>query len=163
MEGLNFLGDSWHLDPHSLWPSLVAGHSLGPLWVCWVFSWIFLLGRIPPSVSWVSWVLSVIGVSSWEIRNLGSHPSSLLVDPALSLSLAQLGTSALSLLHTKKKDNVFCICFFEGFASYPGYLPLILYYGTKSFSLLLCVFWGVCLEPSFVAFCHPSLRLAPCL
>ena len=67
------------------------------------FSWISLLGRIPPSVLWVSWVLSVIGISSWEIRNLGSRPSSLLVDPALSLSLAQLGTSALSLLHTKRK------------------------------------------------------------
>ena len=65
-----------------------------------------------------------------------------MVDPALNLSLAQLGTSALSLLHTEKKNNVFCICFFEGFASYPGYLPLTLLVWDQVL-LTFCVCFGV--------------------
>ena len=33
-QALNSPGDSWHLDLHYMWTTLVVGHSLGFLWVC---------------------------------------------------------------------------------------------------------------------------------
>ena len=96
VDGLNFLGDSWHLDPYFLWPSLVAGHSSGPLRVCLAFG-LSLPGRIPLLVLRVSWLPSVFGgLVLGNTEPCGSHPCPFVVDLALNLSLAQLGASALS-------------------------------------------------------------------